>query len=197
MGGEYTTLARWWTYFSFLLTSSPQIGVPYHDKLREKNLGIDRSRGVRSPRAQEHCLTPSGCKVIAFWKVSSDIGFSCKTIITNRRESFKVRTLGDPLLTLFFEIEYFVEISSFLAFFRDLFWVLDYLIDIQPLGWKFLVLSEALLRNSRIRDNLLQNLNFVFALKVLQLVLYGVVRSYFRTFRIWSWNTRIRSPSAV
>ena len=83
-------------YFLFFVGKFTQIGVPYHDKLREKSPGIDRSRGVRSPRAQEHCLTPSGCKVIAFWKVSSDIGFSCKTINTNRRGSFK-RFVGDRL----------------------------------------------------------------------------------------------------
>ena len=45
-----------------------QVGVPYHHELREKNPGIDRSRGVRTRSAQEHCVTPSRRKVLEVWK---------------------------------------------------------------------------------------------------------------------------------
>ena len=51
-------------YLAISLQVRHQLGVPYRHELTEKSPGIDRSRGVRTRSAQEHCVTPSIRKVL-------------------------------------------------------------------------------------------------------------------------------------
>ena len=56
-----------WIFVIFLQVRH-QIGVPYHHGKTEKTSGINRSRGVRTRSAQEHCVTPSMRKVLEVLK---------------------------------------------------------------------------------------------------------------------------------
>ena len=71
-------------FFNFVLSSAP-VGVSkklkYHRTLPE----MKRSRGVHSPRAQEHYTTPRWCEVRVFKK---HFGF-CQNDIIPPQQSFK------------------------------------------------------------------------------------------------------------